>query len=270
MPRYFPIVDPADPRLDPYRDIRERDLVGREGRFIAEGEVVLKVLARSRPASVLSCLITENRLDALKPTLDTLAQDCPVFVASRAVIERIAGFDIHRGVLALGQKPEPPDLDALLASMPECALVVIAIGIANHDNIGGIFRNAAAFGADAVLLDHGSCDPLYRKAIRVSVGGVFTVPFIRAERTNAEDPFAEALVRNGFERIALSPGADENLGAYRRPDRVAFYLGAEGTGLPRSILDRCLGLSIPMADGFDSLNVATTAGIALHHLQRRA
>ena len=152
MPLYSTVDHSEDARLDPYRDIRERDLVGREGRFIAEGEVVLTVLERASRFAVASCLIAENRIEPLRPLLDRLPAECPVFVASRAIIERIAGFDIHRGVLAIGERPAPFELDAFLASLPRRAILVVAIGIANHDNIGGIFRNAAAFGADAVLM----------------------------------------------------------------------------------------------------------------------
>ena len=177
MPGHIPIQDLADDRLAPYRDIRERDLVGREGCFIAEGEVVLRTLARAPRFAIRSCLIAENRLETLTPLLNTLPQACPVFIASRAVIAGVAGFDIHRGVLALGVKPAEPDLSALLDGLPPRAVIVVAIGIANHDNMGGIFRNAAAFGADAALIDRTCCDPLYRKAIRVSVGGVFKTPF---------------------------------------------------------------------------------------------
>lgn len=261
MPDFDVIDDKDDDRLAPYRDIRERDLVGRQGHFIAEGEVVLRVLARSQRFSIRSCLIAENRVEALKPLLDALPEACPVFMASRAVIESVAGFDIHRGVLALGERPPEPDVGAMLKSLPRRAVIVVAFGIANHDNMGGIFRNAAAFGADAVLVDASSCDPLYRKAIRVSVGGVFKTPFARI------GPEAGALLAaHGFEQLALTPSASERLADYRRADRVAIYFGAEGRGLPDAVLDRCRRLAIPMHGGFDSLNVATTSGIVLHHL----
>ncbi|MBY0612672.1 MAG: RNA methyltransferase [Beijerinckiaceae bacterium] len=255
------IQNPSDDRLAPYRDIRERDLVGRQGHFIAEGEVVLRVLARFPRFHIRSCLIAENRVEALAPLLHTLPDDCQVIVASRAVIESVAGFDVHRGVLALGERPPKLDVDAFLAALPQQAVIVVAVGIANHDNMGGIFRNAAAFGADAVLIDPTSCDPLYRKAIRVSVGGVFKTPFARLP-ANAGD----ILAAHGFEQLALTPSASERLADYRRADRVAIYLGAEGPGLPDAVLARCRRLAIPMHGGFDSLNVATTSGIVLHHL----
>jgi tRNA G18 (ribose-2'-O)-methylase SpoU len=147
--------------------------------------------------------------------------------------------------------------------LPEKALVVGLVGLANHDNVGGIFRNAAAFGANAVLLDPETCDPLYRKAIRVSVGGALVVPFTRAP---AADALVQALQAASFEVIALSPSGTEILSQIRPVRRTALILGAEGPGLPPDLLARTRTVSIPMSGGFDSLNVATTSGIALHHL----
>jgi len=187
----------------------------------------------------------------------------PVFTAAQSVMNAIAGFAVHRGVMAIGRKPAPQALDGFLDRLPERALVVAAIGIANHDNIGGIFRNAAAFGADAVLLDATSCDPLYRKAIRVSVGAALLVPFHRGACADALLP---ALAARGFALAALSPSGREDLATYRPGARTAMILGAEGPGLPEAILAAAETLRIPMAGGFDSLNVATASGIALHHL----
>jgi tRNA G18 (ribose-2'-O)-methylase SpoU len=142
-------------------------------------------------------------------------------------------------------------------------VVVAAFGIANHDNIGGIFRNAAAFGAGGVLLEGGCCDPLYRKAIRVSVGTALTVPFARlAAGEDALGLLADA----GFAALALSPGGGRALAEVRRADRVAVLVGAEGPGLPAAILSRAEAVRIPMAAGVDSLNVAVASGIVLHHL----
>jgi tRNA G18 (ribose-2'-O)-methylase SpoU len=156
-----------------------------------------------------------------------------------------------------------PDAAGLLAAAPAGAPVLALFGIANHDNIGGIFRNAAAFGAAGVLLDPTCCDPLYRKAIRVSVGAALIVPFARL--ATGEDAIA-LLARSGFTALALSPGGTATLAGLERPPRPALLLGAEGPGLPQAILDRALTVRIPMAGGFDSINVATASGIALHQL----
>lgn len=257
------IDDPADPRIAAYRDIRERDLVGREGGFIAEGEVVLRVLAGQDRHRVRSVLVTRKRLEKLEPILSRLPAATPVYAASQPVVDAIAGFPLHRGILAHGEAAPLPEPDALLAALPPRALVVALSAIANHDNMGGIFRNAAAFDTDAVILDSDCCDPLYRKAIRVSVGGVLRVPFLKlAEGAD----MVGLLARHGFETIALSPAGGETLAQLKRPPRAALLLGAEGPGLSDAVLARCRTVGIPMAGGFDSLNVATTSGIALHQL----
>jgi tRNA G18 (ribose-2'-O)-methylase SpoU len=151
----------------------------------------------------------------------------------------------------------------LLSQMPGNALVVGLIGLANHDNVGGIFRNAAAFGVGAVLLDQETCDPLYRKAVRVSVGGALVVPFTRVASAEA---MVQGLQAASFDVIALSPSGNEILSRVKPFPRTALLLGAEGPGLPPELLARTRTVSIPMSGGFDSLNVATTSGIALHHL----
>ena len=257
------IDDPADPRVLPYRDIRERDLVGREGRFIAEGKVVLDVLFSARRFEVESVLVLENRLSGLAGILAKAPADMPVYAASGEVIDRIAGFHMHRGILALGRRRRMQPAHALLAELPLEALVLVLVGISNHDNMGSIFRNAAAFGADAVFVDRTCCDPLYRKAIRVSVGAALKVPFASFTETAT---FVAALEAAGFEQAALSPGGGEDIRDARRHRRQALYLGTEGEGLPRDLLSRLRTLRIGMAPGFDSLNVAATSAIALHRL----
>ncbi len=262
MPRFIPIDDPADPRIEAYRDIRERDLVGRRGLFIAEGETVLRMLAGQRRHRPLSVLIAPKRREKLEPILQTLPDALPVYLAQQPVLDAIAGFELHRGILAVAERGPALPADDLLAGLGARALVLALSGIGNHDNMGGLFRNAAAFGVDAVLLDQTCCDPLYRKAIRVSVGGVLTVPF-----ATAEGDLIGTLLRHGLEPVALSPAGATPLHRLDPPARAALLLGAEGPGLPAETLARCRTVSIPMAGGFDSLNVATTSGIALHHLR---
>lgn len=263
------IVDPADPRIAAYRDIRERDLVGREGRFVAEGRVVLAMLVASPRFATESLLITAKRLDSLANLIADLPKDVPVFVGSQVVIDAVAGFPLHRGILAIGCRGPAPDADALLASLPDRATVLLLSAIANHDNMGGIFRNAAAFGVAAVLLDAECCDPLYRKAIRVSVGAALLVPFAKLAR--GEDAL-DLLARHGFTALALGPGGTTRLDEVTPAARTAVLLGAEGPGLAPSLLNGATSVRIEMVPGFDSLNVATTSGIVLHHLMtaRRA
>lgn len=259
------ISDPDDLRIEAYRAVKERDLVGRQHRFIAEGEVVLRVLLRQSRFEIESLLLGEGRAEGLNDALHSLPSEVPVYIANRQVMDAIVGFPIHRGILAVAKRPVLPPVEALLVGLPENALVVVMVGLANHDNVGGIFRNAAAFGADAVLLDQETCDPLYRKAIRVSVGGALVVPFTRAP---SADALVQALAEASFKVIALSPSGAEILSEVQPARRTALLLGAEGPGLPPDLLARTRTVSIPMSGGFDSLNVATTSGIALHHLTR--
>lgn len=257
------ITDPDDPRIAAFRQVRERDLVGREGRFVAEGEVVLRALlspaCRHRPEAVL---IAEQRWEKLQELLEPVG--APVFVAGQAVMDAIAGFPIHRGILAIGRRAEDPGPGAILAS-PKCTdLALAVVGIGNHDNMGGLFRAAAAFGARGVLLDPTSCDPLYRKAIRVSVGAALTTPFARTESAEAVIATVE---RGGYQPLALSPEGGETLSDVRLDGPACVVVGAEGPGLPPVLMARCRRVSIPMAHGWDSLNVATAAAIALHHLR---
>ena len=269
--RLTPVSDPQDPRIADYRDVRDRDLKGRGGLFMAEGAVVLREMARNARFRFESVLIAQNRVDAMADWIAALPADVPVYLADAAVMDAIAGFPIHRGILALARRGEPIAAQTLLARAPDDALVVACFGIANHDNLGGIFRNAAAFGVHAILLDAACCDPLYRKALRVSVGAATRVPFARLDTAPGEsgDP-CRFLRTNGFEPLALSPRGRFTLAevAGRHRGKRALLLGSEGPGLAASLIDAATGVRITMQGDFDSLNVATTSGIALYALTR--
>ena len=261
------IDDPDDARVAAYHSIRERDLAGRDGMFVAEGKVVLNVLFGERRFEAESALILESRLAGMEETLALARQDMPVYVASQAVMDRIAGFHIHRGVLALGRRRPPENVAALLSRLPGNATVVVLVGISNHDNVGSIFRNASAFEADAVLLDAGCCDPLYRKAIRVSVGAALKVPFsIGADAASLFGVLAD----EGYRQYALSPLGKLDIGKVSHDGRTALYLGSEGPGLPPQLMRRMETVRIPMSEAFDSLNVAAASAIALHRFWRGA
>lgn len=257
------ITDAGDARIAAYRDIRERDLVGRQGRFVAEGRVVLNVLFGARRFAAESLLLLENRVDGLAGLLAAVPADVPVYVAPQSVLDAIAGFHMHRGVLAIGLRPPDTDIDGLLASLPARCVVPVLVGISNHDNVGSIFRNAAAFDAAAVLLDSTCCDPLYRKAIRVSVGAALKVPFATLPDGDA---LFDALDRHGVEQMALSPAGGKDIARLKPGGRVALYLGSEGPGLPSSLMEKMTSVRIAMSQSFDSLNVAAASAIALHRL----
>lgn len=261
------IEDPADMRLDLYRDMRDRDLAGREGVFVAEGRVVLRTLVETGRFDIVSVLGLENRVDGMAALTAKIPQDVPIYVVDAPTMTAVAGFDVHRGILAIGRRRPAEGARALLQRLETPALAIGLVGLSNHDNVGAVFRNAAAFGAGAVLLDDRCCDPLYRKAIRVSVGTSLSVPFARTESAEA---LCDALEDAGFVPHALTPAAPGEIGNVAAAPRTALILGTEGEGLPDSVIRRCQPLRIGMVPGFDSLNVATAGAIALHHFSRRA
>jgi len=263
MPDVIKITDADDPRIAAYRAIREADVAGRGGGFIVEGEVVLRTCIRAGRHPLSSVLLAEKRIEGLADVLTRLPRGAPIFAASQPVLDTIVGFPIHRGVLAHGVQAPVPEAGALLSSLGPAAVVVALFGVGNHDNMGGVLRNAAGFGVDAVLVAADCCDPFYRKSIRVSVGAALMLPIVRLE---AGVDLVELLEAAGFETVALSPSGAIPLAQFARRGRTALLLGAEGPGLSPEILQRTTTVRIPMAGAFDSLNLATTSGIALHQL----
>ena len=256
------VSSPDDPRLAPYVSIRERDLTGRgDGRFIVEGKVTLGILAERSRFEIESVFLGESRVEPLQPVLDRLPAEIPIYVAPQHVMDTVAGFPIHRGILACARKGELLELEQLV-SRGESLLVLNAIS--NHDNVGAAFRNAAAFGAGGVILDEMSCDPLYRKSIRVSAGSALWLPFHHGG-TGARH--VAALKQAGYAVWAMTPRPDATpLPEMPVPDKVAVLLGAEGPGLPEALIDAAQSARIPMTAGFDSINVATAGAIALSHI----
>lgn len=279
-----PVTDIDDTRLSPFRDLKEAELAARDGMFIAEGRLILRVLldaGRWEPACVLvSPAALESLQGVIDPGVGLLSHPhVPVLLAEQPLIERTAGFALHRGCVAAVRRPPVPDIDGVLRGIgPGPACVALLEGVNNHDNIGGIFRNAAAFGLDAVLLTPDCADPLYRKAVRVSMGGVLRVPYARADagaRAGATLAALASLRAAGFTTIALTPDAGAtDIGSFVTegpPERVALMLGAEGPGLTTAALAAAdARVRIPISPAFDSLNVSTAAGIAMHRLTPRA
>lgn len=264
MPDIIPIHSADDPRVEAYVSIRERDLTGgHAGRFIVEGKVTLETLLRRSRFPVESLFLCETRLGPLRDLLAKMPGGVPVYVAAQGVMDAVAGFAMHRGVLACGRKGEAA-LPADILSKEGRSTTLLLSELSNHDNVGACFRNAAAFGADAVLLDAASCDPLYRKAIRVSSGAALWLPFSQGGTGGELIAAAEAA---GHEVWALTPRSDAvPLPSLKVPERVALLMGAEGPGLPAEMIARARPVRIPMTEGFDSVNVATAAAIALAHV----
>jgi tRNA G18 (ribose-2'-O)-methylase SpoU len=259
----------GDPRIAEYRSVSEPALAAAAGVFVAEGSFVVRRLLQQDRFSPRSVLVTEAALRRLSDVLSSPPPSLDIYLTSLDVMREIAGFNIHRGCLALGDRRPP--LDPLELAESARRLLVLE-GLGNPDNVGGIFRNAAAFGVDAVLLGPGCADPLYRKAIRVSMAATLLVPFAAFDNWPAD---LAALRRHGVRLIALTPVRDaEALGAIPASccsgDRVALLVGSEGDGLSRDAIAAAdLRVRIPIAPLVDSLNAATAAGIALHWLAGR-
>jgi tRNA G18 (ribose-2'-O)-methylase SpoU len=252
----------SDPRIAAFKSVRDRDLLREhEGAFMVEGEVPLRVLLAQTRRPVRAVLVSDAQAGKLRTLLETVR--APVYVAPPALLDGVVGFSIHRGVLALAERGAALSLESL---PPGPSLVVALCGVSNHDNVGGIFRNAAAFGVDAIVIDRATCDPLYRKAVRVSVGGSIVVPFVQL---GDEAELVDALVARGYALWAMSPAGDAVIGRVPPPSdaRVALLFGAEGPGLQATTLARCRSARIEMRSGWDSLNVAAASAIALHWLR---
>lgn len=261
------IRDPADPRLDDYRDLttadRRPDRPGGRGLVIAEGVVVVRRLIES-PYPVRSLLGVPRRLADLAD--DLAALDVPAYAADAETMATTVGFHLNRGVLAVADKAAPPDPVALAAS---ARLLAVAEGVNDHENLGALFRNAAALGVDGVILGPRCADPLYRRSVRVSMGHVLRVPFAALPGEWPES--LDVLRAAGLTVAALTPSRDAVPLAAAGLDgvRTALLLGAEGPGLTDAALAAAdLQVRIPMATGVDSLNVATAAAVAFHEVTR--
>ena len=263
------ITDLSDPRLHDYLNLTDvalrRRIEPAGGLYLAESS---KVIARALAAGHVprSALMLDQWLPELRELLHPF--DVPVFVGESELLESLTGFNLHRGAIAAMQRPPLPAVSDLLR---DARRVVVLEDIVDHTNVGAIFRSVAGLGADAILVTPRCADPLYRRSVRVSMGTVLQVPWTRL----AEWPIgAEQLHDAGFHiaALALSESAvslDEF--AARAPERVALVLGTEGGGLsPAALRTADTVVTIPMAHGVDSLNVASASAVALYALRPRS
>lgn len=249
-----------DQRLDPYRHVGDHQWLRSRNLFVAEGRLVVERLIATRSFQVHSLLVSQAALDALRAPISTL--EAPVYVAAPPQLKEITGYDFHRGCLALAVRRPPLGLEVLR----EARLLLGLEGIGNPDNVGGLFRTAAAFGVDGVLLDDATGDPFYRKALRTSMGASLRLPFVRV----SDWVSAIAAVRlRGFTVAALTPKpsgtALEDFAAQLGVRKALLVMvGAEGSGLSEAVLESSHArVRIPMARDVDSLNVTVAAGVAL-------
>ncbi len=265
------VDDFEDPRIADYRNLKDGRLSTDRGRFIVEGRVNLRVMLEQSAFAPESILLSDRTHRAMEEELSDLAPRCPLYVSEQSILDHIVGFPIHRGCLAACSRGEAVDpmtlvLDRLAAETAPRFLILE--GITNLDNVGGIFRNAMGLGARAVLLCPRSADPLYRKAIRTSMGGSLVVPFARAGNLGE---LLEDMRRAGVQILALHPGLESaDLGDLEASEigPVALLLGTEGAGLSEESLARAdRRVRIGMEPEVDSLNVSVAAAIALHRLR---
>lgn len=259
------IEDLHDPRIDDYRDIRDKELRGRDafgGLFIAEQALIVERML-SRPGVARSVLVAPTHVGRIAPQA---SPGIPVYVAPLTLLREIAGFNIHRGVLGVGRRDAVERARLEIPPPPAPVTILAADEITNVDNIGSLFRNAAAFGVDGILLSPTCHDPLYRKSLRVSIGHALAIPFRRC------GDLASELARFKKEHALTVIGAATGQGAVPLdeippPGRLVLAVGQEYQGLSQQTLRLCDHLArIPMAPGIDSLNVAVAAAVCLHRL----
>ena len=244
-------------------------MIRARGLFVAEGRLVVRRLIDEHRFGVRSLLLSDTARGDLEPWLARLDPEVPVYICAVDHFLDMPGLDIHRGCLALVQRPPASPLDDILR---DARLVVALEDVANADNVGGVFRNVAAFGADAVLLSPSCCDPFYRKAIRTSMAATLRVPFVRID---AWPEGLSDLRARVFTLVALTPREPaQALDAFAldtRPDRLVLLVGAEGAGLsPAAERAAHVRVRIPVRPAVDSLNLAVASGIALSRLTRAA
>jgi tRNA G18 (ribose-2'-O)-methylase SpoU len=258
------VDDPGDERLSDFQAVSDPDLARTRGLFIAEGRLVVRRLLTESTFAPRAVLVTPSAMKALEDVLPA-RPGVAIYIVKKDVMDGVAGFNIHRGCLATGERPAPADWRSRLAGARR---LVILERVGDADNVGAIFRSAAAFGGDAVLTGPACADPLYRKAIRTSMGAALILPFADASPWPA---MLRDLKAEGWAVAAMTPAADamplRDFSSATRPQRVAIVLGHEGEGLTAGALEACdYRVRIPIHASVDSLNVATAAAIALYEL----
>lgn len=253
-----------DPRLAPYRNLKDRDVARGGRRFIAEGEQLVRRLLASDYA-VESVLLAKRRAGEIAPIV---RDDVPIYVASDELMQDVLGFKFHSGVIACGLRKAKRTLDQALGDLPRRATLMICPEIANTENLGGLIRIAAAFGVDAMILGPRCCDPFYRQSVRVSMGAVFSLNLIQSNDLNEDlkrlrDKWGVELIATVLDQSA------ESISKAARGDRIALLFGNEAQGLSKDVVDLCdRKVTIPMQLGTDSLNVAISAAVFMYHFAK--
>ena len=275
------ISDTNHPHLAPYQQVRDRDALGPDGRpglFIGESPMVIGAMLRAG-VDMLSILTSDRHAQRAVAMVDEARgfrnnlPDPEVLLVADDILDATVGFNIHRGFLAVGRRPTQHTVHQVVPAQGQDALLLVVEEINNIDNIGQLFRNAAAFGCSAVILSPGCHDPLYRKSLRVSCGCVLRVPYARSDAWNTDLQYLRD--DQGFTLLGATGGGEHTLHEVAeqltrlqaQPRRIAVIMGAEFTGLCNDTLAACTArVKIPMAKGVDSLNVGVAAGVFLSRL----
>jgi tRNA G18 (ribose-2'-O)-methylase SpoU len=258
-----------DPRVAPYRALKDRDIARTSDRFIAEGEFLVKrLLASAFP--VESVLLARKEAEKVIPFL---RPEVPTYIAPNSLLDDLIGFKFHRGALACGRRGPSPSIEDLLRPGSSGETLLICPDLNNTANLGAIVRVAAGLGAAGIILGERSCDPFWRQAVRVSMGAVFHLPIVRSQDVRRDLEVLRSIHAVELVATVVDPEAEaiEATARPRAPDRVGILLGNEAEGLDSSHLALCgRKVTIPMDRETDSINVVAAAAIVLHHFARVA
>lgn len=261
-------IDKLDlPGLRPYKTLRRPVDHNREGIFVAEGEKVVLRLLESR-MEVVSILLTPEWLERLRERSELSSRETLVYVAPKHLMETIVGFHLHQGIMAVGKIPTPVRLFDLLPQLAKPYLLVAVDGLTNAENLGVLVRTCAAFGVQALIVGETSSSPYLRRAVRNSMGAVFSLPVAPVE--SLSKVLRELHASHGVETVAAHPGSTKKLPQINVRRGCCFVFGSEGEGISPSVLEACSQTAaIPMHNGVDSLNVAVASAVVLYEVRRQ-
>jgi tRNA G18 (ribose-2'-O)-methylase SpoU len=262
----LPITSLDDPRIWAYRNLKDRELAREGGRFIAEGELILRRLMAS-DYPVESVLLSERRALEIAPVVRA---GVPIYVAPEEVLGQIIGYKFQSGIVAVGRRKPDLSFEQLSVLDRSTATFVICPETASAENMGSLIRISAAFGVDAIVLGERCCDPFWRQSIRVSMGTIFSIPLVRSDDLLRD--LRRLKERWGFEMVAtVLDERAEPLNRVLRGKRLCILFGNEAQGLDQQTLEVCdRQITVPMRQGVDSLNVAVAAGIVLYHFSQNS
>lgn len=253
--------------LEPYKTLRRPVEHQRQGIFVAEGEKVVRRLLESR-LEVLSVLLTQEWMEKLRSLLTDLPAN--IYVAPKDTVETIVGFPLHQGLMAVGKIPRGEVLSTLLEQSSRPYFFAAVEGLTNAENLGALVRNCAAFGTQALLVGETSSSPFLRRAVRNSLGTVFTLPIVHLEQLTKTIQDLRRL--HNVRVIAAHPRASQTLSEWDEDigSGICLVFGSEGAGISESVLSACdHALAVPMHHEVDSLNVASASAVFLHELRKK-